>query len=317
MNKTMTVGLVGARGHTGSELLRLIKNHAGLELAFASSRELAGQSITTAMPGIDMRGKFEDLQPDQVAECAPDICILALPNGLAKDFVDIIDKKSPRTMIVDLSADYRFDPAWHYGLPELTRLSSKSLQRIANPGCYATAMQLAIAPLLDVVTEPVHCMGISGYSGAGTTPSPKNNPEVLRDNILPYAPFGHIHEREVSNQLNTPIRFMPHVASFFRGISMTVCASLSTKIGNDELDDRYHRAYDGEPLVKLQSDIPHVRDNVNFHHATVGGWAVADNGQYVVVYSTLDNLLKGAATQAIQNINLACGFHELEGIPHD
>ena len=317
MSRKRTMGLVGARGHTGVELLKLVQNHSQLELIFASSRELAGQPLAQAMPDITLAGTFEELGPDQVAERTPDVCVLALPNGRAKNYVDALEQTSPHTIIIDLSADYRFEPGWYYGLPELTRQRAKSSTRIANPGCYATAMQLALAPLRDILTGPAQCIGISGYSGAGSTPSPKNNPEVLRDNILPYAPVGHIQEREVTHQLNTPIRFMPHVAPFFRGISMTVCASFSEPQSNEQLAERYRRAYANEPLIKLQSAIPYVRDNANLHHATVGGWTAADDGNYAVVYATLDNLLKGAATQAMQNINLACGYNELEGISHD
>ena len=112
-------------------------------------------------------------------------------------------------VIIDLSADYRFDPSWYYGLPELTRARHAGQRRISNPGCYATAMQLAIAPMLDVLDGPVQCFGVSGYSGAGTTPSDKNDPGKLRDNLMPYALTGHVHEREVSTQLHHPVEFMP------------------------------------------------------------------------------------------------------------
>ena len=126
------------------------------------------------------------------------------------------------TVIVDLSADHRFDDAWYYGLPELTRHAIAANARISNPGCYATAMQLAIAPLTDQLAGPPQCFGVSGYSGAGTTPSDKNNPDKLRDNLMPYALVDHVHEREVSRQLGMPVEFMPHVAPHFRGITMTV-----------------------------------------------------------------------------------------------
>ncbi len=317
MSKTITLGLVGARGHTGAELLKLVQGHPDLDLAFASSREWAGQAIGQADEGITLAGNFENLDPQQAAARAPDVCVLALPNGLARPYVEAMDKTCPDTIIVDLSADYRFDAGWYYGLPELTRRQAAGKTRIANPGCYATAMQLALAPLREYLQGPAHCAGISGYSGAGTTPSPKNDPSVLRDNLLPYAPCGHMHENEVIHQLGISLRFMPHVASFFRGISMTVCASLGTPLNNAQLATIYGEAYAGESLVKLQQDIPRVRDNVGLHHATVGGWTSGRDGEYAVVYVTLDNLLKGAATQAIQNINLACGLAEMQGIPHD
>jgi len=317
VSKTITLGLVGARGHTGAELLKLVQRHPDLDLAFASSREWARLPISQADPGITLAGEYENLDPQQTAARAPDVCILALPNGLARPYVEAMDKACPRTIIVDLSADYRFDSSWYYGLPELTRERAAGKTRIANPGCYATAMQLALAPLREYLRGPAHCTGISGYSGAGTTPSPRNDPEVLRENLLPYAPCGHMHEGEVCHQLGIRLRFMPHVASFFRGISMTVCASLSTPLSNSQLATIYNEAYAGEPLVKLQQDIPYVRDNVGLHHATVGGWTSGKDGEYAVVYVTLDNLLKGAATQAMQNINLACGLAEMQGIPHD
>ena len=121
-------------------------------------------------------------------------------------------------MIVDLSADYRFDPTLVLR-PAGThaRRATPASAASAIPGCYATAMQLAIAPMRDVLDGPVQCFGVSGYSGAGTTPSDKNDPDKLRDNLMPYALAGHVHEREVSAQLGHPVEFMPHVAPHFRG----------------------------------------------------------------------------------------------------
>jgi N-acetyl-gamma-glutamyl-phosphate reductase len=317
LSNKLSLGLVGARGHTGAELLKLVQGHPMLELAFAGSRELAGQAIAQAGTGISLPGAFENLTPQQVAQRAPQVLVLALPNGLAAPYVEAMDRSSPATVIVDLSADYRFDPDWYYGLPELTRARAAGKTRIANPGCYATAMQLALAPLREHLLGPAHCAGVSGYSGAGTTPSPRNDPQALRDNLLPYSPTDHMHEGEVSHQLGIAVRFIPHVAAFFRGISMTVFASLDSPLDDSRLEEIFQQAYAGESLVKLQRAIPHVRDNVGQHHATVGGWTPGKTGDYAVVFVTLDNLLKGAATQAIQNINLAFGLEELQGIPHD
>lgn len=317
MTVKRTLGLIGARGYTGAELLRLLPEHGGLELALASSRELAGRAVSEVLPDVALDTAFVDAGPEEVAKSKLDVCVLALPNGLAAPFVAAIDEHSPGTVIVDLSADYRFDDNWYYGLPELTRQNADGQTRIANPGCYATAMQLALAPLKPWLSTPANCMGVSGYSGAGTTPSPKNDPEVLHDNLLPYAPVGHVHEGEVTRQLGHPVHFMPHVASFFRGISMTVNARFKRAVSKDELEQAYRDAYGNEPLVKTQAEIPYVRDNAGKHHACVGGWTLGSDGEYAVVYATLDNLLKGAATQALQNINLALGLSELQGIPHD
>src|SRR5690606_15855528 len=151
----------------------------------------------------------------------------------------------------DLSADYRFSDDWYYGLPELTRDRYRGQKRISNPGCYATAMQLAIAPLLDQLAGPPQCFGVSGYSGAGSTPSDKNDPDKLRDNLMPYALVDHLHEREVSRQLGVPVEFMPHVAPHFRGITMTVNLWLNEPVKLDAVRERYRRRYAGERLVRV------------------------------------------------------------------
>ena len=217
-----TIGVVGARGHTGAELIRLIDRHDALELAFVSSRELEGQLVSAHQD--DFSGDLRYVKPshEDVAASGADAIVLALPNGKAGELVAAIDTHAPGTMIVDLSADYRFDDSWYYGLPELTRERYRGQRRISNPGCYATAMQLAIAPLKDHLAGPPQCFGVSGYSGAGSTPSERNDPDKLRDNLMPYALVDHVHEREVSRQLGLPVEFMPHVAPHFRGITMTV-----------------------------------------------------------------------------------------------
>ena len=227
MTRKKTIGIVGARGHTGRELIRLVAAHPGLELAFVSSRELDGQRVADHNDGWQGALRFENLDADAVAAKGADAVILALPNGKAAPFVAAIDAAKPDTVIVDLSADYRFDAGWYYGLPELTRTRYAGQRRISNPGCYATAMQLAIAPLAGHLAGPPQCFGVSGYSGAGTTPSDKNNVALLADNLMPYALTDHVHEREVSKQLALPVEFMPHVAPHFRGITMTVNLSLS------------------------------------------------------------------------------------------
>src|SRR5262249_671892 len=127
------------------------------------------------------------------------------------------------SVIVDLSADYRFDDNWTYGLPELVpRKNLTDATRISNPGCYATAAQLAIAPLLEELRGPPTAFGVSGYSGAGTKPSPKNDVDLLKDNLLAYSLTDHIHEREISNQLKADVGFIPHVAVWFQGIHVSI-----------------------------------------------------------------------------------------------
>jgi N-acetyl-gamma-glutamyl-phosphate reductase len=233
-----------------------------------------------------------------------------LPNGKAAAYVEAIDAAHPQTLMLDLSADYRFDERWYYGLPELTRGSWRGQTRISNPGCYATAMQLSIAPLKDLLAAPPVCFGVSGYSGAGTTPSDKNDPDKLRDNLMPYALTGHMHEKEASRHLGVPVEFMPHVAPHFRGLTVTTNLYLSRKMTREEVLQRFHHAYDAEPLVRVVDDAPWVSRIAHRHHAEIGGFALSVDGKRVVVVATLDNLLKGAATQAMQNINRAIGVDE-------
>lgn len=311
-----TVGIVGARGHTGAELIKLIAAHPGLQLGFVSSRELAGQRV--ADHHADWHGdlQFENLDADAVAAKGMDAVILALPNGLSAPFVAALDAASPGTVIVDLSADHRFDGSWYYGLPELTRGGYLGQKRISNPGCYATAMQLAISPLLTELAGPPQCFGVSGYSGAGTSPSDKNNPELLRDNLMPYALTNHMHEREVTAHLRVPVEFMPHVAPHFRGITMTVNLWLQQAVKREDVIGRYQAYYAGEPLIEVLDEAPWVSRIAGRHGVQIGGFDVAPGGKRLVVVATLDNLLKGAATQAMQNLNLALGLDELAAIPH-
>ncbi len=316
MSDKKSIGIVGARGHTGAELIRMIAEHPVLELAFVSSRELDGQCVSEHSDAYTGELRYEKLDPQAVAARKADVVILALPNDKSAPFVEAIDDVRPDTLLLDLSADHRFDADWYYGLPELTRGRWRGEKRISNPGCYATAMQLAIAPLKDLLAAPPVCFGVSGYSGAGTTPSDKNDPEKLRDNIMPYALTGHGHEREAAFQLGLPVEFMPHVAPHFRGLSVTCNLYLSRAMQRDAVLQRFHAAYDNEPLVKVLDDgAPWISQVADRHHAEIGGFTLSADGRRVVVVATLDNLLKGAATQAMQNINRAIGVDEFTAIP--
>ncbi|KAJ1798360.1 hypothetical protein LPJ59_002549 [Coemansia sp. RSA 2399] len=354
----LRVGLIGARGFTGRELIKLIDGHPRFELSLVSSRELAGKPV----PGYSKAAlNHVNLSAEDVRKIATsgrdrvDVWILALPNGVAKPFVSAIDSATARLspdqvpVLVDLSADYRFDTTgrWAYGLPELHRKSLIGSQtgRISNPGCYATGSQLGIAPLLPYMdaTRLPSVFGVSGYSGAGTKPSPKNDPAFLRDNFVPYSPVNHIHEREVGHSLTritkdsfpfnasnpVKVQFTPHVASFFQGIGLTIHVPLRLSMTATDMKEVFSEFYAGERLVHVTQDAPLVKDNAEKHYAVVGGFAVppaSDPGsgasgsvalaeRRAVVNVTLDNLLKGAATQAIQNMNIALGLDEYMGIP--
>ena len=310
-----SIGIVGARGHTGVELIRLIAGHPAFELAFVVSRELDGQPVSAHVPGYEGAARYENPGPEAIAARGADAVVLALPNGKAAAYARAIDTAASATVVVDLSADHRFDAGWWYGLPELYRGTYHGQRRIANPGCYATAMQLAVAPLKPLLAGPVQCFGVSGYSGAGTTPSDRNDPAKLRDNLMPYSLTGHVHEREVSRHLGHEVEFLPHVAAHFRGITLTANLRLREPLEREALVARYRAAYRREPLVRVLDGAPWVSRIAHRHHAEIGGFELAADGRRAVVVATLDNLLKGAATQALQNLNLAFARPETEGIP--
>lgn len=306
MTETFSVGVVGARGHTGAELMRILGRHENFEMVLAGSRELAGQPV----PAIDAL-IYEDAGPDEVADRELDAVFLALPDGVGAPWTEVI---SPDTVVVDISADHRFDDAWVYGLPELHRDKIAGARRIANPGCYATALQLVIHPFLDLLGGDPAVFGVSGYSGAGTTPSPRNDPENLRDNLIPYKLTGHNHEREGIRHLGHTVRFMPHVHPAFRGLLVTAHMPLARETTAAEALAALRASYDDEPLIDVREDIPTLRDGANLLGVVIGGVTVSDDGLGLTVVAAEDNLLKGAAVQAVQNLNLALGVPETTGI---
>ncbi|KAE8551559.1 hypothetical protein EYB25_005449 [Talaromyces marneffei] len=317
-NRPSKVALIGARGYTGQALINLINSHPNMDLRHVSSRELAGKKLE----GYDKREIiYENLSPDDVRRMASngdiDCWVMALPNGVCKPFVDAVDQGADKGgLIVDLSADYRFDPSWTYGLPELVNRSTIArATRIANPGCYATAAQLGIAPLVPHLAGQPTVFGVSGYSGAGTKPSPKNDVNILTNNIVPYSLTDHIHEREISAQLGTSVAFIPHVAVWFQGIHHTISLPLKEVMSSRDVRNLYQDRYAGEKLVKIVGEPPLVKDIAGRHGVEIGGFAVHSSGKRVVICATIDNLLKGAATQCLQNMNLALGYSEYEGIP--
>ncbi|MCH8478433.1 MAG: N-acetyl-gamma-glutamyl-phosphate reductase [Wenzhouxiangella sp.] len=313
---TVRLALIGGRGYTGQTLLPLIARHPGRELAVATSGSEAGKPLTELVPDWPNPEQcLLALAPDGCESVNAAVWILALPNGASAPWVSAIDRAHPDALIIDLGADYRFSEDWVYGLSEWNRKELVSARRIANPGCYATGAQFGLLPLRESLTRPPVVFGVSGYSGAGRTPSPRNDPERLRDNLIPYALTGHMHEREVSVHLGRPVRFHPHVAPFFRGISLTIAVNLSEPASAEELLARFRATYDDEPLIRVSEEIPEIREVAGTPNLAIGGFSVdARNPHRVSLVVVLDNLLKGAASQALQNINLALGLDELAGL---
>ncbi len=330
VNRKYTLGIVGVRGYVGRELLGLLTNHQNIQLDWVSSRQLEGFPVSLLLnkdknfqtDELSKQHNFqqlyiENLTAELVASRNTDVIVLALPNGLAAPFFEAIERAKKSLLVIDLSADYRFCDDWVYSIPELVNveklssLQTSQLTKISNPGCYATAMQIALAPLVIHIDGRANCFGISGYSGAGTKPSANNNPEILKNNILPYGLLAHLHEKEVSYQLDLPISFSPHVAEFFRGISMTVQVELKESWTIDRILALFHNFYNGQVAIKVSESIPNIQQVINTSDCFVGGFKLSEDGKRLTLVSCLDNLLKGAASQALQNIELALDMKNL------
>lgn len=312
--KRYRLGLIGARGYVGSELIKLVQAHPSMALAFVSSREREGQLLSEFENDAPAGMRYCNYSPEQALQDPVDVLVLALPNALAGKWLEAFERAASKTILVDLSADYRFDRSWYYGLPELTRKNYRGQRHISNPGCYATAMQLAIAPMRGYLAGAVQCFGVSGYSGAGTSPSDKNNPELLKDNLIPYALADHIHEREVAEHMACEVHFMPHVAPHFRGLSMTCSMTLAEPKTKQDILNIYENRYRNEALLALSDAAPWLSQVADTPLARIGGFTLSHDGKRLVVVSVIDNLLKGAASQAMQNINNALGLPETSGI---
>jgi len=316
------IGLIGARGFTGRNLIGLINKHPYLEVAHVSSRNLKGKKLGGYEKGEVI---YESLSPADIEQIEKsgevDVWVMALPNGVCSPFVQAIDAgNSGKSHIVDLSSDGRFDTTgkWVYGLPELSnRTAIAEATRISNPGCYSTASQIAINPLLKYIGGRPSIFGISGYSGAGTKPSKKNDVTFLNNNLVPYALTDHTHEKEISFHLGRKVAFMPHVGQWFQGITLTINIPLKEKLTAEDAFQLYSEKYANEKMVSIIKDTPFVKDIAGKHGVVVGGFSVNQDQDRIAVVATIDNLLKGAATQCLQNINLMMKYDEYAGIPEE
>lgn len=286
-----TAGVVGSTGYAGRELLRLLAGH----------------------PHFDGTASTADMR----APVSCDLVFLALPHGAASELGR--ELAGARVPVVDLSADQR--GVWTYGLPELHRVAIAESGAIANPGCYATAAILALTPLVEagLIEQHVVVDGKSGVSGAGKTPTEKNVFCSAAEGIAPYAPVGHYHQTEIERELSAvagapvTVTFTPHLAPFSRGLLVTAYGRLTGPLTQEEADEVYLSRYGAEPFVQVLDQVrtQPVRGSNACH---VKAWVDAERGA-IVVAAAIDNLVKGAAGQAIQNANLLFGFDETAGLP--
>lgn len=303
------IGLLGGRGYVGQEIIALLLHHNYLNITSIFSSSKVGEPVKL---GIDSTMLYQDLSLNNIVLGDEDAYILALPNSQAKKYVDLIEHHNPKAIIVDLSADHRFDDTWEYRIPELSEQVQSN--RISNPGCYASAMQFMLAPLVNILKGSVNLFGVSGYSGAGASPNERNDLEALKDNILPYSLISHLHEREAKVHSYQDLLFTPHVGNFFRGILMTGNFMLTKTLNREDILNLFIDYYKEKKLIYIQQAVPNVQKVQNNSNVIIGGFEIDSEINRLTFCCALDNLLKGAATQAVQNLNSAFGWEDTLGI---
>lgn len=333
----MRVGIIGASGYTGGELLRILSQHEKVEVEVATSRSYSGKPVYSAHP--NLRGilniEFENPKIEEIVDRC-DFVFLALPHGESMKHVPRLLEAGVK--VVDLSGDFRFEDTSVYeeyygrkheapeikavyGLPELNRHRIKKAELVANPGCYPTAAILCLAPAVKegIIEDGVVVDAKSGISGAGVKPTPKTHFPNADENILAYKITAHQHLPEMEQELRklgkVRISFVPHIIPVIRGISCTVHCFLKDDLNSDDVIDIYSDFYAGEPFVRvIGSEIPRLSSVRGSNFVDIGGFGVDAKRKRIILVSTIDNLVKGASGQAVQNMNIMLGFNETEAL---
>jgi len=336
--KTISTGIVGGTGYTGVELLRLLAQHPHAELRVITSRTEAGTPVAAMFPNLRGRVTLKFTEPSAKALAGCDIVFFATPNGVAMGETRALLEAGAR--VIDIAADFRIrDVAlwekWYamkhaapelvaeavYGLPEMNRERIRGARLIANPGCYPTAVQLGFLPLLEagiVDTQHLIADAKSGVSGAGRRAEVHTLLAEASDNFKAYGLSGHRHHPEIAQGLaqiaGLPVNlvFAPHLVPMIRGIHATLYARLT---GPADLQALFEKRYAAEPFVDVMPAGSHP-DTRSVRGANVCRIAVHQprGGDIAVVLSVIDNLVKGAAGQAVQNMNIMFGLPETVGL---
>ena len=312
-----TAGIIGAAGYSGGELVRLLLNHPQVELTLAYSRSQAGQKISDVHK--DLLGDTELTFTNQISQSV-DILFLALPHGQSKIFLQEHPLNSD-TLIIDLSNDFRLKKDagdFVYGLPEFQRDKIKTARHIANAGCFASGIQLGLLPLAaaGLLQSDIHISAITGSTGAGVKLSETSHFSWRNDNISTYKMFTHQHLGEIGETLSTlqnnfehQVYFMPHRGDFARGIFASIYTDFE---GNtSEAQALYRKYYQDHPFTLVTDSNPDLKQVVNTNKCILFPSVIQ---KQIVIISMVDNLLKGASGQAVQNMNIAMGWNETEGL---
>jgi N-acetyl-gamma-glutamyl-phosphate reductase len=311
-------GIIGGAGYTGGETIRLLLNHPDVELTFVHSRSNAGNPLHAVHPDLigDSTLKFTDALVQDV-----DVVFLCLGHGESKKFLQENSFKSS-VKIIDLSQDFRLGDSvqgreFIYGLPELNREKIKKSSNVANPGCFATAIELGLLPLAKAgILKEVHTTGITGSTGAGQKLQDTTHFTWRANNISAYKTLTHQHLKEINQSLKQlqpgfagNLHFVPWRGDFTRGIFVSSTITIDKPL--DELRKIYREFYKGQAFTFVSEDTVDLKQVVNSNKCVIG---LEKEGDQLVVHSAIDNLLKGASGQAVQNMNLMFGLEETSGL---
>lgn len=318
VNDKIKAGIVGGTGITAGELIRILLYHPNVEISFLTSTSMQGHLISEVHQ--DLVGET-NLKFQEIAEPA-DVIFLCLPHGESKIWLEEnYARITPETKIIDLGNDFRVDEIWNdkkfiYGLCEFNKQEIMNADYIANPGCFATAIQLGILPLLaQEKIEKIHCVGITGSTGAGKALHQTTNFNWRNNNISPYKTLSHQHIPEIEKSISkvsdikTQINFVPWRGDFTRGIFVTLM--METKLPASDVFEIYKYAYKYSKFVFVSQSPIDLKQVINTNKALVYLEKVGDN---LAVHVAIDNLVKGASGQAVQNMNLMFGFDEKAGL---
>ena len=310
------VGIVGANGYTGSELVRVLAFHPNVTLSFLYSRSNSGTKISDLYP--DLTAVCEQVLTDTTEEV--DILFLCLPHKESQNWLTQNPVKD-ETLVIDLGNDFRLDGNFGnrnfiYGLPEINKNNLAGAKSIANPGCFATAIQLALLPLAEKgLLNEVYTTGITGSTGAGQSLQPTTHFTWRNDNISAYKTLTHQHVDEILQQLvafnhkDVSLNFVPWRGDFTRGIFTS--SIIKTDLIFSDICQLYQDFYENEPFVKVSDNAIDLKQVVNTNRCVIH---IEKNGNAAVIHSAIDNLLKGASGQAVQNMNIAMGWEENLGL---
>lgn len=317
MENKAKIGIMGAAGFTGGELIRLLLNHPNISLKSLQSRSQAGKKISVVHP--DLLGEI-DLVFTENLESNLDIVFLCLPHGESK-YVINNQQFGANTKIIDLSNDFRLNANasnFVYGLPELNKSKIKLAKNIANPGCFATAIQLALLPMASAkkLNNDIHISAITGSTGAGIKGEPTVHFSWRTNNISVYKAFNHQHLGEINESLlqlqptlSSEINFIPYRGNFTRGIIATTYTIFEGSL--EYIKDLYKTFYKDQPFVLISDINIDLKQVINTNKCII---YLEKQGNKLLIISIIDNLIKGASGQAIQNMNLMMGWEETTGL---